>query len=97
MFEEGRSLVKDAVFEEGPDEERVLACKGALETLRFQVAVDPGLGAADTSGEIKLGRSLERLAANGFLDVRRIGRHRVEVRLGERALKLREGKDATAP
>ena len=92
-FEENRSLVRDSAFEEDANGKRVLVCKGALETLRFQFAVDPGLGAANTSGEIKLGRSLERFAANGFLDVRRIGRHRVEVRLGERALELREGAD----
>jgi hypothetical protein len=89
-FTEGRSLIRDAAFEEDADGERVLVCTGARERLRFLTSVDPGLGAANTSGEIKLDVALTRLAANRWLDVRHVGRYRTEVRLGRRALELRE-------
>ena len=90
MFEEKRSLVRDATFEEDDDGQRVLLYTGTRESMRFLPSVDPGLGAASTSGEVKLDTALTRLGVNGWLDIKRVGRYRTEVRLGTRALKMRE-------
>ena len=88
-FEEKRSLVQNATFEER-DGEIVLVARGSISKLAFENRVNPNTAyAVSSSGWIDLPASLERLAANGWVDVREL-RGVVEIRLGTAARKLLE-------
>jgi len=91
MFEERRSLVDGADFEQGENGESVLVGSGPLAKLAFERRVNPHINyAVGSTGWIDLGASLKRLAANGWLDIREPARSRVEIRLGDRAKTLLE-------
>ena len=89
-FEERRSLVDGAVFEER-DGETVLAARGPLSKLAFERRVNPHISySVGSTGWVDLGASLKRLSANGWFDVRELRGGVVEIRLGTAARKLLE-------
>ena len=89
-FEERRSLVGGAVFEER-DGETVLAARGPIAKLAFERRINPHISySVGSTGWVDLGPGLKRLAANGWFDVRELAGGRVEIRLGTRARKLLE-------
>ncbi len=93
-FEERRSLVDGAVFEER-DGETVLAARGPLAKLAFERRINPHIAySVGSTGWVDLGPGLKRLAANGWVDVRELAGGRVEIRLGERAREL-QGQEKT--
>ncbi len=86
MFEEKRSLVDDADFDQGEDGESVLVASRPLARLAFERRINPHISySVGSTGWVDLGASLKRLAANGWVDVREVAGRRVEIRLGERA------------
>ncbi|MBA3380367.1 MAG: hypothetical protein H0T97_00680 [Actinobacteria bacterium] len=89
MFEERRSLIIDTHFEDAEEGEPVLVGRGSLTRIRFEPGVNPQLEAPTGAGHVDLPRAVERLAANGWFDVREL-RGGIEIRLGERARKLLE-------
>jgi len=89
-FEEKRSLVQNATFEER-DGEIVLVARGSISKLAFENRVNPHTAyAVASSGWVDLPASLERLAANGWVDVRELRGGIVEIRLGAAERKLLE-------
>ena len=90
-FEEKRSLVQGADFEQGEDGEPVLVGRGPISKLAFENRVNPHTAyAVASSGWIDLPASLKRLSANDWLDVRELRGGIVEIRLGTAARKLLE-------
>ena len=88
-FEEQRSLVDGAVFEQGEDGEPVLVGRGPLSKLAFERRVNPHISySVGSTGWVDLGASLKRLVANSWIDVRELAGGRIEIRLGTAAKKL---------
>jgi len=90
MFTERRSLIVDTHFEDSEEGELILVGRGSLTRIRFEPGVNPPLEAPSGAGYVDLPRAVERLAANGWLDVRERSGGRIEIRPGTRARKLLE-------
>ncbi|MBA3382153.1 MAG: hypothetical protein H0T97_09885 [Actinobacteria bacterium] len=88
-FEEQRSLVESADFEQGEDGEPVLVGRGPLAKWAFTRRINPHIQySVGSTGWVDLGASLKRLAANGWVDVREVARGRTEIKLGPAAREL---------
>ena len=92
-FENQKPILYGAVFEER-DGELVLVCSEPFDRLRFLRAVNPNEGRDDfgTSGRVKAQTTLRYLIQNKWLTADQDG-GKFTIRLGERARKLREGKE----
>ena len=77
------------------DEEVVLVCSERFDRLRFTHAVNPNDGTDDirTSGRVKAQVTLRYLIRNNWFTATQDG-GKFTIRLGERAKKVREGKEA---
>ena len=92
-FENQKPILSGAVFEKR-DDEFVLVCREPFDQLRFLHSVNPNEGREDfgTSGRVKAQATLRYLIRNKWLAAEVDG-GKVAIRLGERARKLREGKE----
>ena len=79
------------------DEEASSSSVGPFDRLRFTRAVNPNEGMDDfgTSGRVKAPATLRYLIQNNWFAATQDG-GRFTIRLGERAKKLREGKEPEA-
>ena len=93
-FENQKPILSGAVFEKR-DEELVLVCSEPFDRLRFTRTVNPNEGSDDfrTSGRVKAQPALRYLIQNNWLAATQEG-GKLTIRLGERARKVREGKEA---
>ena len=92
MFENQISLFPNAAFEE-EDGEPVLVVQGDADNIRF--ARSQNLQSTDpftSSGYVRERVAIQKLVRNGWFEVAKAGTG-LRIKLGERAKKLREGKE----
>ena len=92
MFENQTSLFPNAAFEE-EEGEPVLVVQGDADNIRFsrsqnRLSTDP----FESSGYVRERLALQKLVRNGWFEVSKAGTG-LRIKLGERAKRLREGKE----
>jgi hypothetical protein len=92
MFESETSLFANSSFERDGDE-LVLTVRGGLSDLRFAAGKNGSSVDSSGSGLIREREALRTLVRNGWFEASDSGAL-LKIKLGERAKKVREGKEA---